>query len=110
MNPTAAVVIGMCAAIGLAAGASVARMRTEPVVIPIDKSWHIDRTNKGDRLPLPPDVSIFDNAEMFPPAPIDPLPVVGPPKPAAPPRDPVCGPKGRNWYRKDGWSYWRCVR
>ena len=24
--------------------------------------------------------------------------------------DPVCGKKGRTWYTKHGWKYWRCVR
>jgi hypothetical protein len=31
--------------------------------------------------------------------------------PGATTRDPVCGPRGRTWYRNEnGWRYWRCNR
>jgi hypothetical protein len=35
-----------------------------------------------------------------------------PPEPAVvkPHADPVCGARGRTWYVKDGWKYWRCNR
>ena len=49
------------------------------------------------------------------------MPLVWPPlDPPDPPKlmeahdkpavDPICGKKGRTWYTKHGWKYWRCVR
>lgn len=49
-------------------------------------------------------------AEAFPDSPAAAAPAERPGGQTTAMGDPVCGQRGRRWYRKGGWDYWRCRR